>query len=119
MRQVVRAARLKYPQSLIGGFRPVCESRLYPQWRRKVLACARTLLTGVVGKSRHQCWRRLKKSIRMRLNTVENCLATLRSSRMSWRKLRHRSRGLQGSWQSRAGSRPAAVPLSRVFERSQ
>jgi hypothetical protein len=36
---------------------------LYPQWRLKVLAVssASTLLTGVVGESRQQCWRRLKQ----------------------------------------------------------
>jgi len=48
------------------------KSRLYPQWRLKVLAVssASTLLTGVVGKSIHQCLRRLKEFIRGHLNTV-------------------------------------------------
>ena len=38
------------------------KTRLYPQWRLKVLAVssASTLLTGVAGKSIHQCLRRLK-----------------------------------------------------------
>src|SRR5438128_1528948 len=48
------------------------KSRLYPQWRLKVLAVssASTLLTGVAGKSIHQCLRRLKEFIRGHLNTV-------------------------------------------------